>query len=131
MLVLAAVGLQLRHIAPPELRHASGNQPDVFRSQSLAILAPAGDLQKAPEEVRWEPAPSAAAYRVRLMEVDGHELWGAQTVNTSVAFPPSVRALIVPAKTLLLAVTALDARGQKIAESDNTRFQVLQNVYPR
>ncbi len=130
LLVLIAIGLQLRHSSAPALRNAQPNGAEVFRSQSLAILSPSGDLQKSPGEVRWEPVPSAAAYKISLLEVDGNEFWSAQTTGTSIAFPPSIRAQIVPAKTLLISVTAFDGNTHKIAESERVRFRILQNLYP-
>jgi hypothetical protein len=130
LLVLIAIGLQLRHSSAPALRNTQANGAEVFRSNSLAVLSPSGDLQKSPGEVRWEPVPSAAGYQIRLLEVDGNELWSAQTTDTSIAFPPSVRARFVPTKTLLISVTAFDGKSHKIAESAIVRFRILQNLYP-
>jgi hypothetical protein len=129
VLAIVAIGLQFRHNAPPALRHTTDS--DVFRSQSVNILAPAGDLQTPPQEAHWGSAPAAASYQVRLLEVDGNQLWSATTTNTSVVFPPSVRALMVPAKTLTLVVVLFNAQGQKIAESPKVNFRILQKIYPR
>jgi hypothetical protein len=130
-LVVIAFVVQFHHAVPPALGTPGGAGPEVFRSQTLNVLSPSGDLQKPPEQARWEPAPSAATYRVRLLEVDGHELWSAQTANAAIAFPQSIRTYMLPAKTLLLVVTAFDSSGKTIAESESVRFRVLQNIYPR
>ncbi len=130
ILVVVAIALELRHGAPPALRGVAGGT-QVYRSQSLAVLSPSGDLQSVPRELRWEPVASAVTYRVRILEVDGNELWSAATADTAIALPPAVQARFVPAKTLLVNVTALDGHQQKLAESDNVRMRILQNLYPR
>jgi len=131
ILVVAAIGLQLRRGGPPELRHIASQTNDVFRAQTVTILSPHGDLQTPPEDVRWEPEPSAVTYQVRLLEVDGHELWTAKGANTNMPFPPAIRALMVPAKTLSLSVEAFNAQGQKVATSGIVSFRILQKIYPR
>ena len=130
-LVILAIGLQWQRNTPPSIDGGRGTGSEVARSQALAILAPLGDLQEAPGEVRWEAVPSAAKYEVRLLEVDHSAFWNAETGQTSIAIPAAVRARIVPAKTLLCQVTALDAAGRKVAESEVVRFRSLQNLYRR
>jgi hypothetical protein len=129
MLVVAGIGLQFFHTGPPPLRTDTGG--DVYRSRGVTVLSPSGDLTEAPKEVRWEAVPAAARYRVRLLEVDGNELWVGESSQASMALPDDVRARIVPAKTLSLVITALDAAGRNVAESANVRFRVLQSLYPR
>ena len=63
------------------------------------------------------------------MEVDRGELWSAETTATQIDLPPVAENLIVPAKTLLIQVTALDAAGSRIAESESVRFRLLQKLY--
>ncbi len=129
LLLLAGVGLQLRNSGRPQLRTDVGS--DVYRTNTLTVLAPSGDLQQPPDEVRWKPVPAAVRYRVRILEVDGNEMWSVESAGGGVTIPADVRARIVPAKTLLCSVTALDGDGRTVAESNNVRFRVLQTVYPR
>ncbi len=131
IMALVAIGLQFRGGGPPALGTTPSGGSEVLRGTTVTVTAPGGDLAKAPEDVRWEAAPTAIRYRVRLLEVDGHELWSAETAETAIPIPAEVRSLIVPSKTLLVDVTALDARGQKIADSGNIRFRFLQNFYSR
>jgi hypothetical protein len=128
LLLIAGVGLQLRQIGRrPELNtHAGG---DVYRTPSLALLSPSGDVQQAPEELRWEPVAAAVRYRARLLEVDGNQLWSAETQQDSIAIPQDVRSRLTPPKTLLCEVTAFDAAGHVVAESGNVSFRVLQRIY--
>jgi hypothetical protein len=102
---------------------------EILRSSSIAILNPVGDLQEKPGEIRWEEAPNATRYQVRIMEVDRTELWTGETMGTRIEVPATVENLIVPFKTLLVQVGAFDATGAKIAESEPVRFRFLQNVY--
>jgi hypothetical protein len=127
IVVLVAIGLQTR-IAPPALR-PPGAEPEVLRSNAIIVTAPSGDIAQAPAEIRWQPAPGAAKYKVRLLEVDGQELWSAETAQSMVQIPGAIRARIVPAKTLLCQVSAFDEAGRQIAISDTVRFRVLQKPY--
>lgn len=128
VLIVLAVSLQWRH-SQPALHSPAGSDQEVLRSNLLSILSPAGDLRQVPQEVRWQVASGAVKYEVRLLEVDGSELWRAATAENHIILPSSVRLRIVPAKTLLCQVTALNASGHVVAESSMVRFRLLQNVY--
>jgi hypothetical protein len=127
LLVVVAVGLQTR-ISPPALR-PPGAEPEVLRSNVIIVTAPSGDVAQAPSEIRWQPAPGAAKYKVRLLEVDGSELWSTETAETTVQIPGAIRARIVPARTLLSRVSAFDKAGHQVSISDTVRFRVLQKPY--
>jgi hypothetical protein len=127
VLIVVAVSVEWRK-GPPGLRPPSPEQ-EVLRSGAIAVIAPVGDLQQAPREIQWQPAPNAVKYQVRLLEVDRTELWKTDTTENRIDLPPQVRALIVPAKTLLCQVSAFDATGRSVAESNVVRFRLLQNVY--
>ena len=130
ILAVVAVGLQWRHSSPPELRNSAGDA-GVYRSQSVTVLSPLGDFKEPPAEMHWESTAAAASYRVRLLEVDGNELWSAATSGTTIAFPATVRALMTPAKTLTLTVEAYDTNNQKVAEAPKVNFRILQKIYGR
>jgi hypothetical protein len=127
-LVVAGVTIEVRRARQPALDTATGGA-EVLRSSAIAILSPIGDLREKPAEIRWEAAPNAARYRVRIMEVDHTELWSKETPAPRIDLPPGVKNLIVPAKTLLIQIAAFDATGGKVAESETVRFRLLQNVY--
>jgi len=127
-LVAAGVAIELRRARQPSLDTASGGS-EVLRSSAIAILSPIGDVREKPTEIRWEAAPNAARYRIRIMEVDRAELWSDETPTPRIDLPSSVENLIVPAKTLLIQIAAFDATGRKIAEAEAVRFRLLQNVY--
>ena len=127
-LVIAGVAVQLRQGRQPSLDTGPGGS-EVLRSTAIEILSPVGDLSEKPSELRWQAIPNAAKYRVRLMEVDRAELWRGDTDEPRIDLPASVETFIVPAKTLLIQVAALDAAGAQIAESDIVRFRLLQKVY--
>jgi len=127
-LVVVAATIELRRGRQPSVDTGTAGL-EVLRSSSIAILSPIGDLREKPTEIRWEAAPSASRYQVRIMEVDRAELWSTDTTSARIDLPPSVETLIVPSKTLLIQVAAFDASGQKIAESETVRFRLLQKVY--
>src|SRR5262249_23029096 len=126
-LVIAGVAIQVRQAGQPPLNPATGTE--VLRSHAISILSPIGDLRERPTEIRWEAAPNAVRYVVRIMEVDRVELWNSEATTSRIVLPDSVRTLIIPAKTLLIQVAAFDAAGSKIAESEIGRFRLLQNSY--
>jgi hypothetical protein len=128
VLVVAGVAIEVRQGRKPGLNTAAG-EAEVLRSSSIAILSPIGDLQEQPGNIRWEPVPNAAVYRVRIMEVDGAELWNGETTTPRIDLPPRARTFIVPAKTLLIQVAAFDAAGRKLGESEPVRFRFLQKLY--
>jgi hypothetical protein len=123
LLLIAAVGVQLRRSSHPALNPVDGAS-DVYRSHSLTALAPSGDLNVPPHEFQWERVEGAARYQLRLMEVDGAKVWQASTSDTRLAIPADVASRIVPAKTLTWHVTAMDSTDHKIAESDIVRFRL-------
>jgi hypothetical protein len=130
-LIAVAVGLEWRHSRAPGLGGLNPATQEVLRSGSINGIAPAGDIAAAPKEIRWEGVTAAARYSVQLSEVDGHELWSTSTTAPRAEVPAAVQSLMVPAKTLLLRVTAIDAAGRNVAQSEPVRLRVLQNVYSR
>lgn len=121
VLVVVAAGGLLWRPAPTIDRDAPGT---VYRSARVEVESPQGDVPAAPAELRWASVASAAAYDVRLFEVDGTELWRVETSAPFVALPPDVAASALPAKTLVWSVIAKDAAGRVVAESGPTRFRV-------
>jgi len=125
VLVVVAAGQYLRNGREPSLSHDSVKDFEVLRSDALNLSGPAGDVEQVPAELRWETVPRAALYAVELMEVDRARLWAAESREDRIALPPAVRAMIVPGKTLLWQVVALDAAGKKVAGSQMQRFRVV------
>jgi hypothetical protein len=126
LLIVAAV-IYFRQSSQPALQATNRGGQEVFRSSGFAVLSPAGDLQKQPGEIRWEPVQQAIKYQVRLLEVDRTELWKTETSGDHIELPAVVRVRIVPAKTLFCEITAFDASGNKIGETGLVRFRLLQN----
>jgi len=129
--LVVAISVQLRRSGPPALHPPAESAPEVMRSGTLAILEPSGDQPEAPKEIRWQPVPGAMKYAVRLLEVDRTELWKADTTLDRIPLPPAARARIVPAKSLFAQVSAFDASGRKLAESELVRFRLSPKIYKR
>ena len=130
-LALAAVllalggGYYLTNPAAPRLPTDIGSSPDATRSLTIVVKGPIGDQTGVPERLQWEPVRGAARYRVRLSEVDRHEIWSSDTTDTTVDLPRDVRARIVPGKTLVWQVSAFGESNVPIADSNTERFRVV------
>jgi len=124
LLAAIVVGLNLRGSQAPELASDLVPGPQVFRSEELVAVGPTGDLKEVPAELRWQAIAAAARYRVKVMEVDRAELWQTESIRTSVILPAPIRAKIVPGKTLLWQVTAIDSASKPVADSQILRFRV-------
>jgi len=127
VLVAAVVVIQFRPTKDRPLPDTTQTGQEILRSGGFALLSPVGDLQAQPGEIRWEKVPNAANYLVRVLEVDGNEMWKAETAENHIDLPSAIRSRIVPAKTLLCEVSALDASGKKIGETGQVRFRLLQH----
>ena len=119
-----AVMIGLREGRAPKLAQPSPAAPIVLRSAGITALSPFGDLDAAPNELRWELQTEAASYSVQVMEVDHAELWSAETRDASIVLPPALRARIVPGKPLLWEVVGKDAAGRVVAWSGKQRFRI-------
>jgi len=116
--------LHFRGAQEPELTPGLGRGGVVLRSEELVALDPTGDLTKAPAALRWQAMSGAKRHRIRVMEVDQNELWQTESGEATVSLPAAVRATIVPGKTLLWQVTALDSAGNPVAASQILRFRL-------
>lgn len=126
--ILVMVGglTQYRHAATrPALNGSFPTENEVLRTGSFTIVKPAGDLVARPEEVRWEMVQGATKYEVRLLEVDGTEIWKAETTADHSELPRTVQDKVIPAKTLFCDVVALDSSGRKIGDTGLVRFRLL------
>jgi hypothetical protein len=110
--LVVGMAVQLRMWREPALGVNDANDSTAVRSSALRILEPAGTLAAAPAEIRWEAAPGATAYHVRLLEVDGNELWSADATEAKLALPASAQAFFVARKTLSIQVEARDEAGR-------------------
>ncbi|MBN8731382.1 MAG: hypothetical protein J0L64_12630 [Acidobacteria bacterium] len=124
-LVLAvSVGLYVRQgrvVETPGEFSGSG----VYRSGKVTGITPSGDVAAVPSVVTWSAVPGAQRYQVRMLEVDGNELWKTVVAGSSAPLPAAARIHIAFTKTLLLEVTAIDEAGKQIAISEATRFRLM------
>ncbi len=67
-------------------------------------MAPLGDVA-APADLQWEAVPGAAKYLVRVMEVDGTEIWRTEGQGTRIALPPGVRGQMTAGRSFLWTIT--------------------------
>jgi hypothetical protein len=100
------------------------SQGSAWRSTRVPIVGPAGDVAVPPSELTWRAVEGASLYHVRLLEVDGTEVWSADTAATQIAIPPQVRAQLQPGRSFRWQVAANSAAG-RIAESSLQSFHIL------
>lgn len=105
----------------------SSSDPNVYRTSALELISPLGDLENAPEELRWAAVAEANRYEVRILEVDQTPVWTTETSAQHVSLPADVVARFLPGKTLLWTVTA--RRGNEVLASSRTQqFRVSVQV---
>jgi hypothetical protein len=129
VLVPLAVGLAAAALVIVMNVPRPGNSLDapfdnVVRSTQLAVISPVGLLAQTPSQLKWSPVNGAASYKVQVLEVDRTTLWSASSYDAYADLPGEVRAKIVPLKTILWEVSALDASGHPIASSGMQSFTV-------
>jgi len=124
VLLALVAGYFLFNSTRPHVPSDAVSDGGATRSLTVELRAPIGDVIAAPQRLEWRPVPGAVRYRVRLMEVDRRELWSIDTAATTADLPEPIRALAVPAKTLLWQVTAYNAASAVIAESGQERFRL-------
>jgi hypothetical protein len=101
----------------------------VYRTASIDIVSPSGDVAGPPQELVWVASPAAARYDVRVLEVDGTVVWRATSVSPRVVLPDDVIARSVPGRTVIWEVLALDESARVVAQSGPQRFRVA--ITPR
>jgi len=93
--VLAAAATLAIVILPTIRPSGAGNQSETVRgaagSPSLMALGPLGEAPAAGLRFVWGRAAGATIYRLTLSGADGVPLWTANTGDTTLALPDSVR----------------------------------------
>jgi len=112
----------LRPPKEPDLQANAGGHTTVYRSQEIPVVGPIGEVSQVPRTLQWQAFPGTQLYKVVVMEVDNSPLWSAETKETSVEVPASLRAKILPGKPILWQVTAVDGQGRVLGTSQIQRF---------
>jgi hypothetical protein len=94
------------------------------RGGEIEAVSPVGDAAGIPSELRWNPRPEAAGYRVRLLAVDDTVLWEATVPAPPARLPAEIQGKLQHAVSYLWTVEALDASGARIASSEPARFRI-------
>ncbi len=106
--------------APPLPAPGTGT---VVRGGEVEAVAPVGEVAGIPSELRWEPRPGAASYRVRLSTVDDTVLWETAVPAPPARLPSPVASQLHRAVVYVWTVEALDASGARMAVSEPIRFR--------
>jgi hypothetical protein len=125
---LAAVlifGISLYHgnsDGPGKLNPGIGNGQ--FRSGAIHLVSPMAEQPTAPSEFRWDAVQGASSYTVELKDVAGITLATAKSSQNVLQVTPEMKASMTADKPLKWKVTALDANGKEIANSNAEQFKV-------
>ena len=103
--------------------------PDLSLAALVEPLVPIGEISAPPHVFAWRPHPGAAAYRVRILAVDGAVLWTATADGTEVPGPGSALRLR-PAVRYNWSVEALATDGAVLAGSASVWFRIAPDAAP-
>jgi hypothetical protein len=106
---------RLDELRPPE---------QTYRTTRVQGLAPTGELVAAPTELKWVTVDGAVRYDVRVLEVDGTQIWSSSTPDTRIALPAEIIEQFVAGKTISWDVTARNGTGDAVAISGRHQFRV-------
>lgn len=118
--IVGGASLLMRPSAPV----AAPDTAPVYRGAQIALTVAAGDLDAAPGSVAWNAVDGAVDYELRLLEIDGTELWRVATSSPTVSVPADARAAFLPGRTLVWRVEARNAGGRTIVSSGDVRARV-------
>lgn len=132
---LAAAGVVLMvgiYSRGPGLDSTAGlpDSTEVYRSATVQLLEPKGDLTGAPSQFRWTAMQGAAGYQVTLSEVDGTEMWSGESAEERLTIPAAVRARLLPGKTVVWKLTVRGLGGALLYHSPTERFRVKPKSIP-
>lgn len=119
------VGISLYHgnsDGPGKLNPGLGSGQ--FRSGAIHLVSPIADQKSAPAEFHWEAVQGASSYTVELKDVAGITLASAKSSQNVLPVTPAIKANMISDKPLKWKVTALDAAGKQIADSNTEQFKV-------
>ena len=91
---------------------------------SIGGLNLAMEVQAFPEAVRWDAVPGAVRYMATLTEVDRTVIFDTKLTTPELLVPEQTRRLLVPGKTILVEIQALDAAGNVLAQVGGMRVHV-------
>jgi hypothetical protein len=108
----------------PTMRERPDDRGDLaVRSTSITLVEPVGSAA-LPAEFSWASPIEAARFRVELYDSAQRELLSATVEGNRLRLPEDVRRQLQPGGSYEWRVTALDADGQPMMQSDLASFVV-------
>ncbi len=121
--LLLVAGLGWRSFYQPEPPLPPPESGGAVRGAAIEALAPRGELEEIPAELRWDPWVGAHSYQVRMVAVDGTLLWQGSVAGPPALLPRAVVARLHRAVTYTWTVEALGKDGGVLAVSEPVRFR--------
>jgi hypothetical protein len=122
--LVVAVGISVQRQGSLGEPIGSDLRDDRVRAGGIALATPVGDLSRTPAEFCWSSLPGSAAYNVAVTEVDRTVVYQGRTEGICMPTPPSVQKALVPGKTLLWRVIAVDHSGNAVGRSETETFRI-------
>jgi hypothetical protein len=116
---------------PEPLLQEATSLEHTYRSLSIHVMFPTGDLDRPPHELAWVAVAGAVGYDVRVLEADGTVLWETTSKDPRVQVPGPVVAQFIPGKTIVWDVIGRNSAGIRVALSGTQRFHVRVHPTPR
>lgn len=122
--VLLTVSLGLESLLQPAAPPLPDAAPSgVMRGAHVEVIAPSGEVEALPAELRWEPLAAAVAYRVTLLSAGDTLLWSTTTTAAAVKLPSEVRKQLHGAARYRWQVQALGNGDAPLALSEMVSFR--------
>ena len=123
VVTLIASGVFVAWDRAPEVDPQSPAEGGYRGIDKIQPVAPLDEVQLPPAELEWEAVENAARYEVTVLEVDRTVVWRGATPDPRIRLPQSIVSIIVPGKSLLWEVRALNPAGVGIGQSGTLRFR--------
>jgi len=118
--IAVAAAAAIVFMAMPRSEGPTLREPAVTNAIAPVTLTPKGAVSDAGQFV-WSRVPTAERYRLRLHRADGSVFWSAETTDSSLVLPDTIR--LVPRETYYWRVEA-QTEWRRWVVSDMTQFRI-------
>lgn len=124
VMIVAGIAYVARQNRERPVAQDSASGDAGYRSATIQIVSPQGDLPSAPSVLEWAAVAGAVRYDATIREVDDAVLWTTSTTSPRAELPAPVKDKLVPGKTVTWDVVARDGQGREVARTAVQRFRV-------
>ncbi|MCP2519803.1 zf-HC2 domain-containing protein [Candidatus Aminicenantes bacterium AC-335-K20] len=96
---------------------------EAFRGETLALVAPQGEIQAPPSIFMWEKRKDNPEYILSLYNEKGNLLWEIKTRKNKIKLPAQTKNLLKKGNFYFWEVKAISSQGSIIARSRRAIFK--------